>query len=131
MTKRGGAGMTSSGEAGRWGWICRRPAQGGQAPYGTTPYGLRLSPIRTGGGFAGGFPQYGQVGRGGFAALTPSPRRFVNRPYGACWSNGLPSHHQGEEVMRAQTPAVRTSSCCSGDLSRSSLDAMSLFKAFM
>ena len=63
------------------------------------------------------------AGRWGFA--VPRPRRFVNRPYGDVgewWDagNGM-----------VQTPAVRTNSCCSGDLSRSSFDAINLFKAFM
>ena len=44
---------------------------------------------------------------------------------------GLPRPAQGEEGMLVQTPAVRTSSCCSGEASRSSLEAISLFKAFM
>ena len=34
-------------------------------------------------------------------------------------------------IGRVQTPAVRTSSCCSGVASRSSFEAISLFKAFM
>ena len=42
-------------------------------------------------------------------------------------SGGTPVGNTG----RVQTPAVRTSSCCSGVASRSSFLAISLFKAFM